>query len=113
MEELEKGFQARLANTEMLGTGDPGYVSLADVERKERELSEQLIDNVSAALSSHGDLGVCNSDVDEIKEDTVMSHPEAETWFPKFNGREGTVESGDLQREVLIHLCFQLADFNH
>lgn len=48
LEELEKGFQARLANTEMLGTGDPGYVSLADVERKERELSEQLIDNMGA-----------------------------------------------------------------
>ena len=49
MEELEKGLQARLANTEILGTGDSGYVSLADVERKERELSEQLIDNVGAA----------------------------------------------------------------
>ncbi|XP_052592015.1 evC complex member EVC isoform X4 [Peromyscus californicus insignis] len=48
LEELEKGFQARLANMEMLGTGDPGYVSLADVERKERELSEQLIDNMGA-----------------------------------------------------------------
>ncbi|XP_036056819.1 ellis-van Creveld syndrome protein isoform X5 [Onychomys torridus] len=48
LEELEKGFQARLANTEMLGTSDPGYVSLADVERKERELSEHLIDNMGA-----------------------------------------------------------------
>ncbi|ERE89826.1 ellis-van Creveld syndrome protein isoform X7 [Cricetulus griseus] len=48
LEELEKGLQARLANTEMLGTGDSGYVSLADVERKERELSEQLIDNMGA-----------------------------------------------------------------
>ncbi|KAL6040126.1 hypothetical protein STEG23_000127, partial [Scotinomys teguina] len=48
LEELEKRFQARLANTEVLGTGDSGYVSLADVERKERELSEQLIDNMGA-----------------------------------------------------------------
>ncbi|EDM00025.1 rCG35840 [Rattus norvegicus] len=48
LEELEKGLQARLANTEMLGTGDSGYISLADVERKERELSEQLIDNMGA-----------------------------------------------------------------
>ncbi|XP_021486382.1 evC complex member EVC isoform X5 [Meriones unguiculatus] len=48
LEELEKGLQARLVNTEMLGTGDPGYISLADVERKERELSEQLIDNMGA-----------------------------------------------------------------
>ncbi|XP_040602939.1 ellis-van Creveld syndrome protein isoform X3 [Mesocricetus auratus] len=48
LEELEKGLQARLANTEMLGIGDSGYVSLADVERKERELSEQLIDNMGA-----------------------------------------------------------------
>ncbi|GAB1289602.1 Ellis-van Creveld syndrome protein homolog [Apodemus speciosus] len=48
LEDLEKGLQARLANTETLGTGDSGYTSLADVERKERELSEQLIDNMGA-----------------------------------------------------------------
>lgn len=69
LEELEKGLQARLANTEMLGTGDSGYVSLADVERKERELSEQLIDNVGVELSSHGDLGFCN--IGEIEEVTL------------------------------------------
>lgn len=49
MEELEKGLQARLANTVTpMGTSDSSYVSLADVERKERELSEQLIDNMGA-----------------------------------------------------------------
>ncbi|XP_051020951.1 evC complex member EVC [Acomys russatus] len=48
LEELEKRLQARLVNTEMLGTGDSGYISLADVERRERELSEQLIDNMGA-----------------------------------------------------------------
>uniref|UniRef100_A0A8C6QCR7 EvC ciliary complex subunit 1 n=2 Tax=Nannospalax galili TaxID=1026970 RepID=A0A8C6QCR7_NANGA len=48
LEELERGLQARLANTEMLGAGDPGYVTLADVERKEKEYSEQLIDNMEA-----------------------------------------------------------------
>ncbi|XP_038193069.1 ellis-van Creveld syndrome protein isoform X3 [Arvicola amphibius] len=49
LEELEKGLQARLANTVTpMGTSDSSYVSLADVERKERELSEQLIDNMGA-----------------------------------------------------------------
>ncbi|CAO2640113.1 EvC complex member EVC [Lemmus lemmus] len=49
LEELEKGLQARLANTVTpVGTSDSSYVSLADVERKERELSEQLIDNMGA-----------------------------------------------------------------
>lgn len=46
LEELEKGLQARLSHTEMLGAGDSEYVTLADVEKKEREYSEQLIDNV-------------------------------------------------------------------
>nr|XP_048271167.1 ellis-van Creveld syndrome protein isoform X1 [Myodes glareolus] len=49
LEELEKGLQARLVNTVTpMGTSDSSYVSLADVERKERELSEQLIDNMGA-----------------------------------------------------------------
>lgn len=30
----------------MLGAGDSEYITLADVEKKEREYSEQLIDNV-------------------------------------------------------------------
>ncbi|KAM9237906.1 evC complex member EVC isoform 2-T2 [Dugong dugon] len=45
LEELEKELQTKLSNTEMLGAGDSEYISLADVERKEREYSEQLIDN--------------------------------------------------------------------
>ncbi|KAL1789455.1 ellis-van Creveld syndrome protein isoform X1 [Sigmodon hispidus] len=48
LEDLEKGLQASLANTDMLGSADSSYVSLADVEKKERELSEQLIDNMGA-----------------------------------------------------------------
>jgi hypothetical protein len=71
LEELEKGLQARLANTEMLGTGDSGYVSLADVERKERELSEQLIDNVGAASLFCGGLGFCNNDTCKTREVTL------------------------------------------
>lgn len=68
LEELEKGLQARLANTVTpMGTSDSSYVSLADVERKERELSEQLIDNVGAALSSRGDLDFCNSTLLRLK----------------------------------------------
>ncbi|KAF5927028.1 hypothetical protein HPG69_001661, partial [Diceros bicornis minor] len=48
LEELEKGLQVKLSNTEMLGTGDSEYITLADVEKKEREYSEQLIDNMEA-----------------------------------------------------------------
>ncbi|KAF3825346.1 hypothetical protein GH733_005980 [Mirounga leonina] len=48
LEELEKGLQVKLSNTEMLGAGDSEYITLADVEKKEREYSEQLIDNMEA-----------------------------------------------------------------
>ncbi|XP_062964270.1 evC complex member EVC isoform X2 [Cynocephalus volans] len=48
LEELEKGLQVKLSSTEMLGAGDSAYTTLADVEKKEREYSEQLIDNMEA-----------------------------------------------------------------
>ncbi|XP_036708431.1 ellis-van Creveld syndrome protein isoform X4 [Balaenoptera musculus] len=48
LEELEKRLQVRLSNTEMLGAGDSEYITLADVEKKEREYSEQLIANMEA-----------------------------------------------------------------
>nr|XP_011743312.1 ellis-van Creveld syndrome protein isoform X1 [Macaca nemestrina] len=48
LEDLEKGLQVKLSNTEMSGAGDSEYISLADVEKKEREYSEQLIDNMEA-----------------------------------------------------------------
>ncbi|XP_049742482.1 evC complex member EVC isoform X2 [Elephas maximus indicus] len=48
LEELEKELQTKLSNTEMLGACDSEYITLADVERKEREYSEQLIDNMEA-----------------------------------------------------------------
>ncbi|XP_063561259.1 evC complex member EVC isoform X3 [Gorilla gorilla gorilla] len=48
LEELEKGLQIKLSNTEMSGAGDSEYITLADVEKKEREYSEQLIDNMEA-----------------------------------------------------------------
>ncbi|XP_076992478.1 evC complex member EVC [Tamandua tetradactyla] len=48
LEELEKELQSKLSNTEMLGAGDSEYITLADVERKEREYSEHLIDNTEA-----------------------------------------------------------------
>jgi hypothetical protein len=46
LEELEKGLQVKLSNTEMVGVGDSVYITLADVEKKERDYSEQLMDNV-------------------------------------------------------------------
>ncbi|EHB03661.1 Ellis-van Creveld syndrome protein, partial [Heterocephalus glaber] len=48
LEELEKGLQVKLSNMEMLGTSDSGYISLADVEKKERESSEHLMDHMEA-----------------------------------------------------------------
>lgn len=50
LEELEKGLRVRLSDTETLGAGDSQYITLADVEKKEREYSEQLIDNVRDGL---------------------------------------------------------------
>ncbi|XP_048220096.1 ellis-van Creveld syndrome protein [Perognathus longimembris pacificus] len=48
LEELEKGLQVKLSNTGMSGAGDSVYITLADVEKKEREYSEQLLDNMEA-----------------------------------------------------------------
>ncbi|XP_060004513.1 evC complex member EVC isoform X4 [Lagenorhynchus albirostris] len=48
LEELEKRLQVTLSNTEMLGAGDSEYITLADVEKKEREYSEHLIANMEA-----------------------------------------------------------------
>lgn len=50
LEELEKGLQVRLSDTETLGAGDSQYITLADVEKKEREYAEQLIENVRGGL---------------------------------------------------------------
>lgn len=50
LEELEKGLRVRLSDTETLGAGDSQYMTLADAEKKEREDSEQLIDNVRGGL---------------------------------------------------------------
>ncbi|XP_073093966.1 evC complex member EVC isoform X4 [Manis javanica] len=48
LEELEKGLRVKLSNTAMLGAEDAEYITLADVGKKEREYSEQLIDNMEA-----------------------------------------------------------------
>ncbi|XP_066134856.1 evC complex member EVC isoform X1 [Saccopteryx bilineata] len=48
LEELERRLQARLLSTETSGAGDPECTSLADVEKRERECSEQLIENMEA-----------------------------------------------------------------
>uniref|UniRef100_A0A8C2NKR1 Ellis-van Creveld syndrome protein n=1 Tax=Capra hircus TaxID=9925 RepID=A0A8C2NKR1_CAPHI len=48
LEELEQRLQVKLSNTEMLGGSDSEYITLADVEKKEREYSEQLIANMEA-----------------------------------------------------------------
>ncbi|XP_060044488.1 evC complex member EVC isoform X2 [Erinaceus europaeus] len=54
LEELEERLQARLSHAEALGSGDSEYVTLADVERKEREISEQLIDYMEASWQQVG-----------------------------------------------------------
>lgn len=48
LEELERGLQVRLSHTDTLGAGDSEYIALAEVERKEREYSEQLTGNMDA-----------------------------------------------------------------
>ncbi|XP_049637608.1 evC complex member EVC [Suncus etruscus] len=48
LEELEKSLQLRLSGTEMLAACEPAYVTLADVEKKERENAELLMHNMEA-----------------------------------------------------------------
>ncbi|XP_054679720.1 evC complex member EVC isoform X3 [Grus americana] len=47
-EELQKQLDSRLRNTEMSGAHNSEYQTLEDLERKEREYSEHIIDNVEA-----------------------------------------------------------------
>ncbi|NWU95888.1 EVC protein, partial [Upupa epops] len=46
--ELEKQLNCRLQNTEMSGIRNSEYQTLEDLERKEREYSEHIIDNMEA-----------------------------------------------------------------
>lgn len=43
---MEKSLLLRLSGTEMLAACEPAYVTLADVEKKERENAELLMHNV-------------------------------------------------------------------
>ncbi|XP_074947990.1 evC complex member EVC isoform X3 [Phalacrocorax aristotelis] len=47
-EELQKQLDSRLQNTEMSGAHNSEYQTLEDLERKEREYSEHIIDNMEA-----------------------------------------------------------------
>ncbi|NXX83369.1 EVC protein, partial [Urocolius indicus] len=47
-EELQKQLDSRLQNTEMSGARNSEYQTLEDLERKEREYSEHIIDNMEA-----------------------------------------------------------------
>lgn len=46
-EELQKQLDSRLQNTEMSGARNSEFQTLEDLERREREYSEHLIDNVA------------------------------------------------------------------
>ncbi|XP_043827538.1 ellis-van Creveld syndrome protein [Dromiciops gliroides] len=48
LEELENQTQSKLSNTEMVGADNSEYSTLEDIERKEREYSEHIIDNMEA-----------------------------------------------------------------
>uniref|UniRef100_A0A8C9FU18 Uncharacterized protein n=1 Tax=Pavo cristatus TaxID=9049 RepID=A0A8C9FU18_PAVCR len=47
-EELQKQLDSRLENTEMSGAHNSEYQTVEDLERKEREYSEHIIDNMEA-----------------------------------------------------------------
>ncbi|NWR68377.1 EVC protein, partial [Centropus unirufus] len=47
-EELQKQLDSRLQNTDMFGAHNSGYQTVEDLERKEREYSEHIIDNMEA-----------------------------------------------------------------
>uniref|UniRef100_A0A8C0HI31 EvC ciliary complex subunit 1 n=1 Tax=Chelonoidis abingdonii TaxID=106734 RepID=A0A8C0HI31_CHEAB len=48
LEELQKQLTSRLLSTEMSGARNSEYQTLEDLERKEREYSEHIIDNMEA-----------------------------------------------------------------
>ncbi|XP_053884993.1 evC complex member EVC isoform X1 [Malaclemys terrapin pileata] len=48
LEELQKQLTSRLLSTEMSGARNSDYQTLEDLERKEREYSEHIIDNMEA-----------------------------------------------------------------
>ncbi|XP_038600780.1 ellis-van Creveld syndrome protein [Tachyglossus aculeatus] len=48
LKELEKQLHSRLCNTEMSAVGNSEYNTLEDIERKEREYAEHIIDNMEA-----------------------------------------------------------------
>ncbi|XP_054438204.1 evC complex member EVC [Pteronotus mesoamericanus] len=56
LQELEKGLQARLSDAEALGAGASEFIALADVEKKERECSEQLLDHMEAFWKHMGNI---------------------------------------------------------
>ncbi|XP_036901960.1 ellis-van Creveld syndrome protein isoform X1 [Sturnira hondurensis] len=48
LQELARGLRVRLSDAEGLGAGDSEFITLAAVEKRERECSEQLTDNMEA-----------------------------------------------------------------
>ncbi|KAM5271304.1 evC complex member EVC [Ctenodactylus gundi] len=96
LEELEKRLQVKLSNAEMLGTGDSGYVTLADVERKERESSEQLVDNMEAFWKQMG--SIQHFLVDQFKCSSAKVRQLVATMTERMIVAEGLLqESQDLQ----------------
>ncbi|XP_012372158.1 ellis-van Creveld syndrome protein isoform X2 [Octodon degus] len=65
LEELEKELRVKLANVEALSTNDSGYITLADVEKKERDCAEHLTDHMEA-FWKHME-NIQNSLVDQFK----------------------------------------------
>nr|XP_013002002.1 ellis-van Creveld syndrome protein isoform X2 [Cavia porcellus] len=96
LEELEKGLQVKLANVEMLGTSDSGYITLADVERKEREYSEQLLDHLEAFWKQIGNIQ--NLLVDQFKCSSAKAQQLTMTLTDRMITVEGLLrQSQDLQ----------------
>ncbi|KAM6150885.1 evC complex member EVC isoform 1-T1 [Erethizon dorsatum] len=96
LEELEKGLQVKLSNMETLGTSDSGYITLADVEKKEREYSEQLMDHMEAFWKQMENIQ--NFLVDQFKCSSAKAQQLMMTLTERMTVAEGLLrQSQDLQ----------------
>lgn len=101
LEELEKGLRVRLSDTETLGADDSQYITLAEVEKKEREYAEQLIENMAAFWRQVESVQHCL--VDQFKCPSARARQLGVALTARMSAAEGLLrDSQDLQALDLL-----------
>ncbi|XP_037384996.1 evC complex member EVC isoform X2 [Talpa occidentalis] len=96
LQELEKELQVKLSNAERLGAGDSEYIALADVERRERERAEQLVESMEAFWRQMENIPHCL--VDQFKCSAAKARQLLTALTERMAAAEGLLrESQDLQ----------------